>query len=82
VIIASIQYKTYDGKYVKDPCAQDKALALIRAAEETSGNWGTGWSWFVAKIGVYCLIKAQCNSTNTDQADLWITRYKAIRSIQ
>jgi len=78
-VYAVVKYKDWDGKW-RSACEEDKALALIQAIT-SSVPPAQQWEWLRDKLAVHCLCEARKQSTNSERADRWIERYRAIREI-
>lgn len=75
-MIIKIQTRDDNGRYV-DAIASDFCVAAFRKIES---EWG--WDYLRIWLCRFCLNRAADNSENQVKADLWISRFTALRSIK
>jgi hypothetical protein len=75
-MIVEIRVRDDRGKWVA-PNATNFACAAL----DQMFGLGT-WSWIISMLSWWCLKQAGVFASNPQEADAWIARYQALRSIK
>ena len=76
-MIANINFRDGGGKFANGS-EQDVAFACF----DHVSTVGAGWNWLRNKLAQWCLTQATEHAFNVETADLWISRYQALRGIK